>query len=109
MAPDLSLVMPVYNEQTRLPTTLERLAAFAHDTHLALEIVVADDGSRDGTARTFREWAAGHSYPHLRTRLVEITHRGKGAAVRAGMARVDPRAPIVGFCDADLSAGPDAI
>ena len=91
--------MPVYNEQTRLPATLERLAAFAHDTRLALEIVVADDGSRDGTRETFREWRMGIrisiSAPHGRDYA-----RGKGAAVRAGMARVQPDAPITGFCDA---------
>jgi len=105
--PDLSLVVPVFNEEVRLPSTLERLAAFAREHALALEIVVADDGSRDRTADVCREWMASQRVPGITARLVPITHRGKGAAVRAGMGYVT--APIVGYCDADLSAGPDAI
>ena len=107
MPPDLSLVMPVYNEEARLPTTLSRLAAFAQDAGLGLEIVVADDGSTDGTTARYDAWAAEHHPAALNARLVRIPHAGKGAAVRAGMLHVS--APIVGYCDADLSAGPDAI
>jgi dolichyl-phosphate beta-glucosyltransferase len=107
VTPDLSLVVPVFNEEARLPLTLDRLTAFARDHRLALEIVVADDGSRDRTAAVCREWIAAHHLDGVSLRLVPITHRGKGAAVRAGMGYVT--GPIVGYCDADLSAGPDAI
>ena len=106
-SPDLSLVVPVYNEEGRLPATLDRLVAFVGEQRLSLEVVIADDGSTDGTARVFHEWTRTHRPHHVTVRLIPITHRGKGAAVRAGMAHVT--APIVGYCDADLSAGPDAV
>jgi dolichyl-phosphate beta-glucosyltransferase len=104
---DLSLVVPVFNEEVRLLSTLQRLAAFANEHSLALEIVVADDGSSDRTAEICRQWIASQRAPGVTARLASIAHRGKGAAVRAGMGFVT--APIVGYCDADLSAGPDAI
>jgi ubiquinone/menaquinone biosynthesis C-methylase UbiE len=107
MRPDLSLVVPVYNEEARLPATLARLGAFADDEQIVLQVVMADDGSTDRTVEVFREWKARHNSPRLVCSIVEIAHRGKGAAVRAGMKHVT--APIVGFSDADLSAGPDAI
>jgi SAM-dependent methyltransferase len=107
MSADLSLVVPVYNEEMRLPGTLARLAVFASDEALSLEVIVADDGSTDRTAAVFKEWVDRHASTRLQCSLVQIAHRGKGAAVRAGMQRVT--APIVGYTDADLSAGPDAI
>ncbi len=107
MRPDLSLVVPVYNEESRLPATLARLGAFAADEGIALEVVMADDGSTDRTVEVFRDWISRHNSTRLICSIVEIAHRGKGAAVRAGMKHV--HAPIVGYSDADLSAGPDAI
>jgi dolichyl-phosphate beta-glucosyltransferase len=107
MHPDLSLVVPAFNEEGRLPAVLDRLEAFAQETGLALEIVLADDGSSDRSSEVFQEWSDTPRSAAVVTRAVKIAHRGKGAAVRAGMALVT--APIVGYCDADLSAGPDAI
>ncbi|MEO6120995.1 MAG: glycosyltransferase [Acidimicrobiales bacterium] len=115
---DLSLVIPAYNEESRLGASLDRLASFAADSALALEVIVADDGSTDGTAAVAAAFAAraagdgagagaGAVAGAMTVRLVTIAHRGKGAAVRAGLGVVT--APIVGYCDADLSAGPDAI
>lgn len=103
--PDLSLVVPAYNEEARLAASLERLAQFAASSGLALEVVVADDGSTDATASVAA--AAAITSRDFTVRLVGIAHRGKGAAVRAGLRQAT--APIVGYCDADLSAGPDAI
>jgi dolichyl-phosphate beta-glucosyltransferase len=107
MRPELSLVVPVFNEEGRLPSTLQRLSDFSRESALSLEVIVADDGSSDRTCDAFRDWTAGHHPEGLTFRLVSIRHRGKGAAVRAGMAHAS--APLVGYCDADLSAGPDAI
>jgi dolichyl-phosphate beta-glucosyltransferase len=104
---DLSLCVPVYDESERLPVGLERLSRFAEASGLALEVVVVDDGSRDGTADIAREWAAERNSATMAVRVVSISHRGKGAAVRAGMR--ESRAPIVGYCDVDLSAGPEAV
>lgn len=96
----LSIVIPAYNEERRLPLTLERLREFIarHDFQFA-EIVVVDDGSHDGTARVVRE-AASHDD---RIRLVENPgNRGKGYAVRHGMQ--EARGEWVLMTDADLSA-----
>ena len=107
MDADLSLCVPVYDEALRLPIALERLSTFAQASGLTLEVVVADDGSRDGTADIARQWAAERNSPTMSVRVVAIAHRGKGAAVRAGLR--EARAPIVGYCDVDLSAGPEEV
>jgi dolichyl-phosphate beta-glucosyltransferase len=104
---DLSLVLPAYNEQARLPIALERLAAFGAESGLALEIVVADDGSEDATPHIARTWESACADLPFRVRLNRIRHRGKGAAVRSGMAQA--QGDVVGYCDVDLSAGPDAV
>lgn len=107
MEPDVSLVIPTFNEVVRLPPALERLARFSEGSGLAVELIVADDGSTDATVAVAREFASARSTPELCIRVVTIAHRGKGAAVRSGL--LDARAPIVGYCDVDLSAGPEAI
>lgn len=104
---DLALVIPAYNEQNRLPRTLDRLAEMADGEGLRVDVLVVDDGSEDETAARLLERPESSPSGNLSLALIHIKHRGKGAAVRAGMQRVS--APIVGYCDADLSAGPDAI
>lgn len=106
MKADLSLVVPTYNEEHRLPHTLECLKVFAEDSGLALQLVISDDGSVDQTPEVVRRWSKSNT-PTFSVELVEIAHRGKGAAVREGMRHVV--APIVGCFDADLSPGVDAI
>ncbi len=86
---------------------LDRLDAFSRAAGVTLDVIVADDGSSDGTPDLARQWAADHNGPTMAVRMVEIAHQGKGAAVRAGLRGA--RAPIVGYCDVDLSAGPEAI
>lgn len=101
-APDLTIVIPAYNEERRLPATLDELDRhFARDPR-AVEILVVDDGSTDGTARVVRERAA--TRPALRL-LALGRNAGKGAAVRAGLAA--SRAPLRLFTDADLSVPPE--
>ncbi|HEX2273118.1 MAG TPA: glycosyltransferase [Acidimicrobiales bacterium] len=107
MMPDLSLVLPAFNEESRLLPTLATLAEFAAREGLATEVIVSDDGSSDRTVVVAREWAAANSTPSFAVRVVSGAHRGKGAAVRAGMTEVT--ADVVGYCDADLSAGVEAI
>jgi dolichyl-phosphate beta-glucosyltransferase len=106
MNPDLSLVIPTFQEQQRLPRTLEELEQFTRDAGIKLEVIVCDDGSTDATTEVVRQWMA-RSFPNMTVDLVEIAHRGKGAAVREGMRHVT--APIVGCFDADLSPGTDAV
>jgi len=96
----LSILIPAYNEERRLPATLATLAAFLDGRSFRfLEVVVIDDGSRDRTAAIVRERM--QSYPWLR--LVENPgNRGKGYAVRHGME--EARGELVLFTDADLSS-----
>jgi dolichyl-phosphate beta-glucosyltransferase len=97
----LSIVIPAFNEEERLPTTLRRIAGFlaGREDLLPAEIIVADDGSRDGTASV----AAAETLPAgVEMRIVSLgRNRGKGAAVRAGLAA--SRGGRVLITDADLA------
>jgi glycosyltransferase involved in cell wall biosynthesis len=96
-APFLSVVIPAYNEAERLPASLAQLGDFLRGEAYAAEIVVVDDGSRDGTAAAVERVAAADPT----VRVIRAPHRGKGAAVRRGMLA---SAGAVRFmCDADLS------
>src|SRR5437867_7155928 len=91
-----SVVIPAYNEAARLPSYLQQVVAFLEGRGEAYEVVVVDDGSRDGTADLVVEFQASHE----RVRL--ITHprnRGKGHAVKAGM--LNARGAFRLFADAD--------
>jgi len=91
----LSVVVPAYNEENRVGPTLRSVAAFLAARAEAFEILVVDDGSRDGTARAARD--AGVP---LRV-LALAANRGKGAAVREGILAA--RGERILFTDADLS------
>lgn len=95
--PLVSVVIPAYNEERRLPHTLQRVHDYLSAQSYLSEIVVVDDGSTDGTARVVEEFAAQHSL----VRLIKNDHRGKGFTVRTGMLAA--KGHIVLFSDADLS------
>lgn len=96
----LSLVIPAYNEEKRLPPTLAALACYFDSSPYAdVEIVVVDDGSRDSTAAIAE--AAARRDPRIRL-LRNPGNRGKGYSVRHGM--LEARGEWILFSDADLSA-----
>jgi Glycosyltransferases involved in cell wall biogenesis len=97
--PDLSIVIPAYNEEARLPATLERLAEYLPTLGLQTEVLIVDDGSRDRTAAVAGSFAGRIS--GLRV-LSNGTNRGKGYSVRHGM--LEAAGELVLFTDADLSA-----
>jgi glycosyltransferase involved in cell wall biosynthesis len=101
----ISIVVPAYNEEKRLPSTLEALRAFvASHSFEFVEIVVVDDGSCDGTAELVRRYAGEH--PQFR--LVQNPgNRGKGYAVRNGM--MSAIGEWILYSDADLSAPIDQL
>lgn len=94
----LSVVIPAYNEARRLPDTLERIHAYVGIGGYDAEIIVVDDGSRDGTLEEVRRLRS--SMPLLRD-VGYGANRGKGYAVRAGVAAATKDAIL--FSDADLS------
>jgi len=95
----LSVVIPAYNEQHRLPATLDRVFAWLAGQPLEFqEVIVVNDGSRDGTAALVEGYAKEH--PCLRL-LNNSGNRGKGYSVRHGM--LEARGEWVLFSDADLS------
>ncbi len=101
MRPDLTVVIPAFNEETRLPASLEALAAFlaARAEPMSLEVIVVDDGSTDRTATRAAE--TGRRLGLDLTVLVHERNRGKGAAVRTGALAAKGRMVLVS--DADFS------
>ena len=98
MSAEISIVIPAYNEALRLPSSLDQIERFATEQRLKLEVIVVDDGSRDGTADVVNRHAA--RWPQLRLLKAE-RNAGKGAAVRLGMSAARGRYRV--FSDADLS------
>ncbi len=100
-SPALSLVIPAFNEEKRLPVALARIAEWlrSHTPPLASEVLVVDDGSSDRTAAVAEKTAAGLGLSFRVIRLPE--NRGKGAAVRAGVLEATGAHVLV--TDADLS------
>jgi glycosyltransferase involved in cell wall biosynthesis len=101
---DLSIIVPAYNEELRIPPTLERLNAFLAAQPLKYEIVVVDDGSKDKTCDVVLAHAA--RMPNLRL-VRQIPNRGKGAAVRRGMLEATGQIRVM--CDADGSMPPEQL
>lgn len=95
--PFLSIVIPAYNEERRLPQTLDRILEFLAQQPYTSEVIVVDDGSCDRTALVVD--ALRRAHPGVE--LIRNDHRGKGYAVRTGMLAA--RGHIILFSDADLS------
>jgi glycosyltransferase involved in cell wall biosynthesis len=97
--PELSIIIPAYNEELRLPVTLERIATYIAESGRETEVVVVDDGSKDGTAAVAEYFQI--KIPSLRI-VSNGVNRGKGFSVRRGMQEARGRVAL--FTDADLSA-----
>jgi dolichyl-phosphate beta-glucosyltransferase len=96
----ISIVIPAYNEQARLPATLGSVLAYLQARSFSTwEILIVDDGSRDGTAAEVERRHAAE--PRIRL-LRNPGNRGKGYSVRHGM--LEASSEWVLFTDADLSA-----
>lgn len=96
-APRLSVVVPAFNEARRIAVTLDELRGALPALGLSWEVRVVDDGSTDETASLVE--AASREDPRIV--LQREPHRGKGAAVRAGL--LGARGELRFMCDADLS------
>jgi dolichyl-phosphate beta-glucosyltransferase len=82
--PDLSIVIPTYNEAHKVALDIRSASEFLQSEHLSGEIIVSDDGSADGTVATARACSVP---PSIALKVIEqARNRGKGAAVCAGIA-----------------------
>jgi dolichyl-phosphate beta-glucosyltransferase len=96
--PDLSIVIPAFNEEARLGPTLEAYIAYCRQTARQVEVIVVDDGSLDRTSVVVNSFASRH--PEVRLiRLAE--NQGKGHAVRSGVVNAQGRQIL--FADADAA------
>ena len=93
----LSIVIPTYNEEALISDTLGQVAEFLSNREYTWEVVVADDGSTDATARLVEDFAKDNP----QVRLLGLSHHGKGWAVREGMLQACGQYRFL--CDADLS------
>ena len=96
-SPLLSIIIPAYNEEGRLPATLPQVVAFARAQVYPVELLVVDNASTDRTPDIVREIAREH--PSIS--LLHQPVRGKGAAVRKGM--LEGQGEYLFICDADLA------
>jgi dolichyl-phosphate beta-glucosyltransferase len=97
LPPLLSIIIPAYNEERRLPDSLLSITAFLQDQTYPAEVIIVDNGSQDRTAHIVEEFAVDH--PEIR--LLHEDRAGKGLAVRRGM--LEARGEYRFICDADLS------
>lgn len=95
---DLSIIIPAYNEERRLPRTLDSIFAYLELHSYRTEILVVDDGSSDGTPELVASYRGRNPSPRL---VSNDKNRGKGFSVRHGM--LEARGEIALFTDADLS------
>lgn len=99
--PELSIVIPCYNEASRLPRTLEETVRFFSTEARNVEIVVVSDGSKDQT-KSVAESALATLPAHMTSRVIEYhPNRGKGRAIKIGM--LEAAGERVLFMDADYS------
>lgn len=95
---ELTVIIPAFNEESRISRTLERVLSYLNDQRIQFELLVVDDGSTDRTV----EIAQGVIAPQSCCRIVSLAQNsGKGAAVRRGI--FESMGDLILFSDADLS------
>ena len=104
LMPHLSIVIPAYNEEKRLPKTLERMLPYLRSLGYAFEIVIVDDGSKDRTVQALHDVSA--RFPEIRI-VSDGINRGRGAAVKKGI--FEAKGDIVLETDSDGSVADEAI
>jgi dolichyl-phosphate beta-glucosyltransferase len=92
---ELSIVIPAFNEEARLPRTVLETLQWCAAERLVFEVIIADDGSQDNTLALARVLAECDP----RVRVLACSHSGKGGAVRTGVLKAKGRWVL--FMDAD--------
>lgn len=100
----LSVVIPAYNEAATIHKILDLV--IAAPVNLDLELIVVDDGSKDGTSEAVAAWARNHQHrPRLDVKVIRKENGGKGTAVRRGID--ESTGDFVLIQDADLEYEPN--
>lgn len=94
----LSVIIPAYNEEKRVLSTLSKICAYLFTKDFPYEIIVVDDGSTDNTLQMVKNFASSDNHIVI---LINEQNSGKGYSVRKGM--LSARGEYVFFTDADLS------
>lgn len=84
--PHLSVIIPAYNEEKRLPSTLESVHNFLSESDHDFEIIIVDDGSNDNTKAVVNDFAGSHCSVRL---IAHSPNMGKGYSVREGMLKAE--------------------
>ena len=97
---NISIIIPVYNEEKRITIFLEKMLAYLNDKSFSYEMVIVDDGSTDDTISTIESFLQ-EKLPGKYTILNFPSNRGKGAAIKLGMLKA--QGDYLFFLDADGS------
>ncbi len=97
--PDLSIIIPAYNEEELIASTLDGLQTYLATRPERYEIIVVDDGSQDRTIEAIKQWQACNHEVKL-CLLANQQNRGKGFSIRRGV--LESRGQFIIFTDADL-------
>lgn len=97
-SPELSILIPAYNEEALIGSTLDGLKAFLSARTETYEVIIVDDGSQDRTSSCIQEWRNKNPVDlHL---LINEQNMGKGFSIRRGV--MESRGRFIIFIDADL-------
>ena len=99
--PFLSVIIPAFNEEQRLPNTLEQVRAYLQDQPYRSEILVIENASQDNTYQVAKQFAQDHNSAELPIQVIREPQRGKGNAVKRGIYAASGEYRFM--CDADLS------
>jgi dolichol-phosphate mannosyltransferase len=102
--PKFSLIIPVFNQQSKIHFSIEKIKQSVESAFSDYELIVVNDGSTDNTLTILRSMTS--MYPRIRV-LSYTPNRGKGYAVRQGILHSQGEAVM--FLDGDLDISPDSI
>jgi glycosyltransferase involved in cell wall biosynthesis len=106
MKPNISIIVPAFEEEDRLGESVREISRYIIESRLDAELIIVDDGSKDGTFATAE--SASAEFPDVRSQVIRYEkNRGKGFAVKTGLLAA--KADIALFTDADLSTPIDEL
>ena len=94
---DFSIVIPCYNEEERILSTLNKVVSFMNAYNPSYEVIIVDDGSKDSTVKLVNNYISTRDNIYL----IENPHKGKGFAVRTGVLTSEGK--YILMSDADLA------